>query len=241
MKVKCLIVDDEDLAIDVVEEYINRIDYLQLEGKCKSAVEALTILNQKKIDLVFLDIQMPGLTGIQLLRNLSNPPAIIFTTAYSEYALEGFELEALDYLIKPIPFDRFIRAVNRYFKLRQHQFQIPEQKETSTTERPFVFVKSDKKMVKLFLDEIVYIESLRNYVSIVLSDNRKISTLTTISNLEAKLPESSFLRVHRSFIVAIDKIESYTPGSIQMAGQYIPIGRNYKNMAMNVLDQKSIN
>lgn len=128
MKIKCLIVDDEDLAIDVIEEYINRIDYLQLEGKCKSAVEALSVLNSKQIDLLFLDIQMPGLTGIQLLKNLSNPPCVIFTTAYSEFALESYELEALDYLIKPIPFERFIKAINRYFKINQPQFLIPEKR-----------------------------------------------------------------------------------------------------------------
>ena len=240
MKIKCLIVDDEDLALDVIEEYINRIEYLQLEGKCKSAVEALSILNSKQIDLLFLDIQMPGLTGIQLLRNISNPPTVIFTTAYSEFALEGFELEALDYLIKPIPFGRFINAVNRYFKLKKHEFRIPEKKEQNATENPFVFVKSEKKMVKVFLHEILYIESQRNYVSIYLENNREVVTLNTISNIEEKLPESSFLRVHRSFIIAIDKIESYTTTIIGINSQQVPIGRNYKNMVMSILEENSI-
>ena len=241
MKVRCLIVDDEELALDVIEEYISRIDYLHLEGRCKSAVEALSILNSKQIDLVFLDIQMPGLTGTQLLRNLSNPPAVIFTTAYSEFALEGFELEALDYLIKPIPFERFIKAVNRYFKLKKHQYQIPEKKEPDSSEQPFIFVKSEKKMVKVFLHEIKYIESLRNYVSIYLENNQEVLTLNTISNIEEKLPEKSFLRIHRSFIIAINKIESYTSSNIELGGKQIPIGRNYKSMVMDVLEQNSIN
>ncbi|WP_461643688.1 LytR/AlgR family response regulator transcription factor [Labilibaculum euxinus] len=241
MKVKCLLVDDEDLALDVMEAYIKRIDYLQLEGRCKSAVEALFVLNSKKIDLLFLDIQMPGLTGIQLLRNISNPPTVIFTTAYSEYALESYDLEALDYLIKPIPFERFIKAVNRYFKLKKHDYQIPEKKEQSNTDQAFIFVKSEKKMVKVFLNEILYIESLRNYVSIYQENGQEIVTLNTISNIEEKLPETNFLRIHRSFIIAIDKIESFTSSLVQVEQKYIPIGRNYKSMVMDVLNQNSIN
>ena len=241
MKVKCLLVDDEDLALDIMEEYIKRIDYLQLEGRCKSAVEALSVLNSKKIDLLFLDIQMPGLTGIQLLRNISNPPTVIFTTAYSEYALESYDLEALDYLIKPIPFERFIKAVNRYFKLKKHDYQIPEKKEQSNTDQAFIFVKSEKKMVKVFLHEILYIESLRNYVSIYQENGQEIITLNTISNIEEKLPETNFLRIHRSFIIAIDKIESFTSSLVQVEQKYIPIGRNYKSMVMDVLNQNSIN
>ncbi|BAX81323.1 LytR/AlgR family response regulator transcription factor [Labilibaculum antarcticum] len=240
MKVKCLLVDDEDLALDVMEEYIKRIDYLQLEGRCNSAVEALSVLNNKKIDLLFLDIQMPGLTGIQLLRNISNPPTVIFTTAYSEYALESYDLEALDYLIKPIPFERFIKAVNRYFKLKKHDYQIPEKKEHNSTDQTFIFVKSEKKMVKVFLHEILYIESLRNYVSIYLANEQEIVTLNTISNIEEKLPETNFLRIHRSFIIAIDKIESFTSSIVQIEQKHIPIGRNYKSMVMDVLKQNSI-
>ncbi|MBI9059761.1 MAG: response regulator transcription factor [Labilibaculum sp.] len=240
MNIKCLIVDDEDLAQDVIEEYINRIDYLQLEGKCKSAVEALSILNTKQIDLLFLDIQMPGLTGIQLLKNISNPPTVIFTTAYSEFAVEGFELEALDYLIKPIPFGRFIKAVNRYFKLKKHDFQITEKKESISTDQPFIFVKSDKKMVKVFLHEILFIESQRNYVSIYLEKDKEIVTLNTISNIQEKLPESNFLRVHRSFVIAINKIETYSSTIIGINNNQIPIGRNYKTTVISTLEENSI-
>lgn len=240
MKIKCLIVDDEDLALDILEEYINRIDYLQLEARCKSAVEALSILNAKNIDLIFLDIQMPGLTGIQFLRNLSNPPSVIFTTAYSEYALEGFELEALDYLIKPIPFERFINAVNRYFKLNKQSLHIPEKADSESDRQPFIFIKSNKRMVKVFLHTILYIESLRNYVVIYLDNKESITTLNSITNIEEKLPETDFMRIHRSFIVAIDKIDSYSPANLEFGGQLIPIGRNYKNMVLEELNKRSI-
>ncbi|MBN2817446.1 MAG: response regulator transcription factor [Bacteroidales bacterium] len=240
MKVRCLVVDDEELAIDVITEYIGRIEYLELAGTCKSALEALSVLNQREIDLMFLDIQMPGLTGLQLLRNLSHRPEVIFTTAYLEYALEGFELQALDYLIKPVAFERFVKAINRYFKGRQQEVSLPEQILKDTFQEPFIFVKSDKMMVKVMLGDITHIESLRNYVSIYMKDGKEVKTLNTISNIEEKLPEMNFLRVHRSFIVAIDKIDCFMAGSVKIRGQFIPIGRNYRGYVKQRLDQRSI-
>lgn len=237
--VNCLIVDDESLAVDVISEYVSRIDKLHLVDTCNNAIEAMQKLNENEVDLLFLDIQMPGLTGLQLIRNLSHRPEVIFTTAYSEYALEGFELEALDYLIKPISFERFIKAVNRYFKSHQ-QIEIPQNITSNTFSDAFIFVKSDKMMVKIVLQDIKYIESLRNYVSIYLSDGREIKTMNTISNIEEKLPETHFIRVHRSYIIAIDKIESYTTGSLNISDKNIPIGRNYKEQVLNILDEKSI-
>jgi len=239
-KIKCLIVDDEDLAIDVIEEYIGRIDFLHLEAKCGSAIEALQILSNTKIDLLFLDIQMPGLTGIQLLRNLYNPPAVIFTTAYSEYAIEGFELEALDYLLKPISFERFIKAVNRYFKQKPDIRNTIKPEREISKQRAFIFLKADKRMIKIFLDEILFIESHRNYVSILLENAKEIKTLNTITNIEEKLPENKFLRIHRSFLIATDKINSYSSANIEIAGQSIPIGRNYKNIVLDFLDKDAI-
>ncbi|MBK3517447.1 LytR/AlgR family response regulator transcription factor [Carboxylicivirga marina] len=237
--VKCLVVDDEALAVDVISEYISRLDNLHLVTTCNSAVEAMHILNEQEIDLLFLDIQMPGLTGLQLIRNLSHRPEVIFTTAYSEYALEGFELEALDYLIKPISFERFIKAVNRYFKNHQ-QTEIPQSTSNDTFNEAFIFVKSDKMMVKVVLQDITHIESLRNYVSIYLNDGREVKTMNTISNIEEKLPETHFLRVHRSYLIAIDKIESYTSGNLNISGANVPIGRNYKEQVLSLLDKKSI-
>ncbi|QZE15703.1 LytTR family DNA-binding domain-containing protein [Halosquirtibacter laminarini] len=241
MKIQCLIVDDESLALDIIEQYIERIDTLQLVAKCQSAIEALDHLNNHKIDLLFLDIQMPGLTGIQLLRNISNPPPVIFTTAYSEYALESYDLEALDYLIKPIPFERFIKAINKYYKLKlptRDSIRTPVQQEVK--EKPFIFVKSDKRMVKIMLHEICYIESIRNTVSIYLTNKKVIITAMTISNIGEKLPEVEFLRVHRSFIVSISKIESYATANIKIENQWIPIGRNYKTEVLSVLQNHSI-
>lgn len=239
-KIKCLVVDDENLAIDVIEEYIGRIDFLHLEAKCNSAIDALRILNNTKIDLLFLDIQMPGLTGIQLLRNLSNPPSVIFTTAYSEYAIEGFELEALDYLLKPISFERFIKAVNRYFKLKPDTTNIKITEKNLPKQRAFIFLKSDKRMMKIFLDEILFIESHRNYVSIILENDKEIKSLNTITNIEEKLPENKFMRIHRSFLISMDKINSYSSANIDIAGQSIPIGRNYKNIVIDLLDKDAI-
>lgn len=240
-KIKCLIVDDEDLATEVIKEYIRRIDYLELAGTCSNALDAMAFLNQHTVDLLFLDIQMPGLTGLQLLKNLNDRPEVIMTTAYTQHALEGFELQVLDYLIKPIPFERFIKAINRFFKVRQPHLSLPEEGSSTQYNDTFIFVKSDKAMVKIMLTEITFIESLRNYVSIHLGKNKVIKTMNTISNIEEKLPELHFLRVHRSFIIAINKIDSYTSGSFKIDGNIIPIGRQYKESVKLALDKKSIN
>lgn len=239
-KIKCLIVDDEELAIDVLKEYVSRIDYLELTGSCRNALEAMTFLNENKVDLIFLDIQMPGLTGLQLLKNMTNRPEVIMTTAYSEYALEGFELQVLDYLIKPIPFDRFIKAINRFLKLRQPNITLTENSQTDSYNDTFIFVKSDKMMIKVLLREITYVESLRNYVAIHLTNGKMVKTMNTISNIEDKLPETHFLRVHRSFIIAIDKIDSFMSGSFKINSEIIPIGRQYKELVKRILDQNSI-
>ncbi|MCU4163114.1 LytR/AlgR family response regulator transcription factor [Carboxylicivirga caseinilyticus] len=239
-KIKCLIVDDEELAIDVLKEYVSRIDYLELTGSCRNALEAMTFLNENKVDLIFLDIQMPGLTGLQLLKNITNRPEVIMTTAYSEYALEGFELQVLDYLIKPIPFDRFIKAINRFLKLRQPNMTLTEKSQTDSYNDTFIFVKSDKMMIKVLLREITYVESLRNYVAIHLTNGKMVKTMNTISNIEDKLPETHFLRVHRSFIIAIDKIDSFMSGSFKINSEIIPIGRQYKELVKRILDQNSI-
>ncbi len=237
--IRCIIVDDEPLAIDIIAEYINRIEILQLVATCNTAVEALQVMNNTGVDLVFLDIQMPGLTGLQMLKSMNERPEVIFTTAYSEYALEGFELEALDYLIKPISFERFIKSINRYSKLYS-QKEIPQQQSQNTFSDSFMFVKSDKMMVKVMLNEITHIESVRNYVSIFLTNGEEVRTMNTISNIEEKLPETHFIRVHRSFIIAIDKIASYNSGSLNINGENIPIGRNYKDLVKNMLDRNSI-
>lgn len=237
MKIKCIIVDDEELALDVLENFISQVGFLQLEGRCKTAVEALAVLNKKKIDLMFLDIQMPGLTGMQFLKSLSHPPEVIITTAYPNHAVEGFEMQVLDYLLKPIPFERFLRAVNRF----TNKNATPGGAEIQAAIHPVsLFVKSEKQMVNIFLDDIIYIESIRNYVVIRLKDKREIRTLSTISSIEEKLPHEDFMRIHRSFIVSINKIQSYNGGGVTAGGKFLPFGRNFKDHALAALHNRGV-
>ncbi len=237
----CLIVDDEPYALDVLETFIDRLDHLQLAGRCTNAIDAFNLLHQQKVDLLFLDIQMPQLTGIEFLKNIDNPPKVIFTTAYREYALEGYELNVVDYLLKPISFDRFLKAINKVDRTPASQaaptstHALPQQ---PIYDEAFIYLKADKKMVKVLLKDILYIESLKDYV-LVKTPHKEVITYQKISYLDEKLPEDKFLRVHRSFIVAKDKIEAYSATHIELAEQEIPIGRNYKNAVLEVLSQNN--
>lgn len=237
MKINCIIIDDEELALDVLENFISQVDFLQLEGRCKTAIEALAVLNKKKVDLAFLDIQMPGLTGMQFLKSLHHPPEIIITTAYPNYAVEGFEMQVLDYLLKPIPFERFLKAVNRFtFKTATSA----ETESQATSKPASLFVKSEKQMVNVVLDDIIYIESIRNYAVIRLKDEKEIRTLSTISSIEEKLPHEDFMRIHRSFIVRMNKIQSYNGGGVIAGGQFLPFGRNFKDQALITLHKRGV-
>lgn len=243
MALKCLIVDDETLALDILENYIARLDNLELVGRCLNAMEAFNVLKQKKVDLIFLDIQMPKLTGIDFLKNLSHPPKVILTTAYRDYALEGYELNAIDYLLKPISFERFFKAINKVWEMTQPNQQTLENpnlilSNPHTTQEACVYVKADKKMVRIGLKDILYIESLKDYVRIKTTEKEVIS-YQRISYLEEKLPEDMFLRLHRSYIVAIDKIEAFTGNFVEVGKKEIPIGRNYKSEVMKVLGQNT--
>ena len=203
--INVIIVDDEPLAQDILETYIEKMPDLNLVQKCSNALQANEALKEHDIDLMFLDIQMPQLTGVDFLRSLSKPPKVIFTTAYDNYAVEGFELNAVDYLLKPISMDRFMKAANKAID----QIQL-EQKDTNagvaTTEgEDFIFVKADKKLVKIKFEDIIYIEGLKDYVIIRMDDSRVI-TLQTMKSLDGKLPTNLFKRIHRSYIVGINKI-----------------------------------
>lgn len=224
---KCIIVDDEPLAIEVIESYVDRIESLELVGKFRNAIKAFDYIQSgAPVDLIFLDIQMPKLTGIEFLKTLHQPPKVIFTTAYREYALEGFELEVLDYLLKPISFDRFMKAVSKAL----HQ-QPAAPKEVGVAMAAdgddFIFFKCDKKMIRVSLKDILYIESVKDYVKIKTAE-KEVVTHEKISVLETKLPAQHFIRVHRSFIVNIPKIESYSASEIELNQESIPVGRNYK-------------
>lgn len=228
MKIRALIVDDEPHAIAVLEKYLSQFSQIELVGKCADAIQAFQLLQQKQVDLMFLDIKMPGIKGTDLLRSLKNPPKVIFTTAYSEYALEGFELNAVDYLLKPISFERFLRAVDKVYQLTEHKSPTSITHGTPTGDQEaFIYLKVDRKTIKVDVNNILWIESLRDYVKVVVKDQEYI-TRQKISILEELLPESRFVRIHRSFIVALAKIDSFYAYSMEVAGHELPIGRNYK-------------
>lgn len=247
MKIRCLLVDDEPLALNVLESYIQRMDGLELIARCENALQAFDILLTQSIDLVFLDIQMPRLDGIEFLKTLHNPPLVIFTTAYREYAIEAFELDVVDYLLKPIPFSRFLKAVNKAFSILQYKQPVSAGAGSMPTPLPGsaedapplhsqenIIVRADKKMIKIPLEDIQYIESLKDYVIIYLP-NRRVVTKQKISYLEQKLPVGDFLRIHRSFLVAINKIRAFSLNSVEINNQELPIGRSYKSEVSKVL------
>lgn len=240
MKINCLIVDDEPLAIDVLYSYTQRVDGLEVVGKCNNAIQAFDFVQKGGIDLLFLDIQMPKLSGLEFLDTLKNPPKVIFTTAYRDYAIEAFEVDAVDYLLKPVSFSRFLKAVSKAHMLMQPtQALLPGlamhmEEQVHLHSMEFIYVKSDKKTVKVFLKDILYIESLKDYV-IIHTPSKRIVTKQKISYLEQKLPEEHFLRIHRSFIISVDQIEAFSPTSIDINGQELPIGRSYKSEVNKVL------
>jgi DNA-binding LytR/AlgR family response regulator len=228
-KIICLAVDDEPPALDVLKKFINSVYTLELAGTCLDAVEAINFLQANPVDLIFLDIKMPELLGTDLIRSLKNPPKVIFTTAFRKYAVEGFELDAVDYLLKPISFERFLKAVNKVLQLNITAPQISSQSNTQQKEpaSTFLYFRTDRKMVKIFFEDILFVESLKDYIKIV-TTSKTIVTKYVLSELEDVLPTIDFLRIHKSYIVAINKIESYNADSIQVANRELPIGRFYK-------------
>lgn len=236
MKIKCITIDDEHLAHKLLADYITKVPMLELAGQFKKAADALEIINAGQIDLIFLDIQMPGFTGIEFMESLQNKPLVIFTTAYSEYALKGYELEVIDYLLKPIEFERFVKAVNKAAKqlmLQSNNKNTPE-KTSANKEQDFIFVKSGYKSIKVKLDDILYIEGLKEYANIF-TEERKYTLLERLKNLELTLPSHKFIRVHKSFIVAINKINAVYGNIIEIKNKKIPVGRTYKKEIENTL------
>ncbi len=237
-KIKCLIIDDEPPAQVILKKYIAQVSSLDFAGACNNAMEAISFLQQQQVDLLFLDIEMPGLLGTNFIRTINNPPKVIFTTAYRKFAVEGFELNAVDYLLKPISFDRFIMGVNKVLQLNFQPTNGTLQATELTTEHnnPFLYLRADRKMVKILFNEILFIESLKDYIKIV-TINKTIVSRQSISSLENMLPKDSFLRIHRSYIVAINRIDSFNGEIIDIAKNELPIGRLFKHGVSNQLSK----
>jgi DNA-binding LytR/AlgR family response regulator len=235
-KIICLAVDDEPPALEVLKKYIASVPTLQLAGTCADALEALTVLQQNSIDLLFLDIQMPQLLGTDLMRTLKNPPKVIFTTAFRKFAVEGFELDAVDYLLKPISFERFLKAVNKVMDTNLHTLEnnlfFADNKNKQAD--AFITVRADRKNLKVPLDDILFIESLKDYIKVVTS-SKTIITKQSISSIEEVLPQKDFLRIHRSYIVSLCKIESYTNELIEIAKYELPVSRMYRHEVGKIL------
>lgn len=233
MKTRCLIVDDEPLAIKVIESHVGKMPDLEVIATCSNAVEAFDVLMKKPVDLVFLDVEMPEITGLEFLKSLRVRPAVIITTAYREFALDAYESDAIDYLLKPVSFERFFKAVSKYYNWKGSGSR-EVHGENDVSGGSFIYVRSDRKVVKVMLSDILFIESLKDYVKIHL-DGEMIITKEKISHLEEKLPEKSFIRTHRSFIVAVNKIRAFTAETIEIENHEIPIGRTYKNSVFGFL------
>lgn len=228
----CLAVDDEPPALEVLKKYIASIPSLQLAGCCCNAVEALQILQHAKIDLIFLDIQMPQILGTEFLRTLKNPPKIIFTTAFRKFAVEGFELDAVDYLLKPISFERFLKAVN---KVMDRNLPIIKETESShNNQEAFICFRADRKVIKVPLNDILFIESLKDYVKVV-TTSKSIVTKQSISSVEEMLPRNDFVRIHRSYIVSLTKVQSYNSELIEIDKHELPISRMYRHQVERAL------
>jgi DNA-binding LytR/AlgR family response regulator len=232
-KINVLLVDDEYLALQLLENFANKLPELAIVAKTKSPIEALDILNKEKIDLLFLDIQMPTLSGLNLLKTLKEQPATVFTTAYADYALDAFDLNVVDYLLKPFAFERFLQAVNKAKEqiLNRRQISLPTPVENVQTPLEYLSVKADSKIIKVFLDDILFIEGLREYVRIVCKDE-KIVTFERLKNLEATLPDSQFLRVHKSYLINISKVKSIEGNLLTIASYQVPISRGKKDIVV---------
>lgn len=237
--IRCLVVDDEPLALDILTDYIEKVPFLKLISATTSAFEALAIAQKDEIDLIFLDVQMPELTGIQFLKIINGKCNVILTTAYSQYALDGYELDVADYLLKPIAFDRFYKSVLKVQNTIQQVSPQAPVKVIDNTINSFIFVKTEHRIQKIYLDDILYIEGLKDYISIFTKTERVI-TLQHMKKMEESLPAGRFIRVHKSYIVSIDKIESIERSRIQIGNKIIPIGDTYRDNFFKTIQDKNI-
>lgn len=228
----CIAIDDEPLALDLLKDYTDKIPFLKLERTFLNPIEGLSYLQENKVDMVFLDVELPYVNGIEFVKCLQTRPQVIFTTAFEKYALAGYDLEITDYLVKPIMFERFLKATNKAYSLNKLSKKVSDRAEVNVSEKEnqpeFIMVKSGYNTIKVNLNEILYIEGLKDYIKIHLPD-KTILTLNSLKKLQEILPESRFVRVHRSFIVPLEKIDSIQRNRIVIGKNFIPVGENYKN------------
>lgn len=220
-KWKCLIVDDEPPAVKILESYAEALDYLEISGVCNNAFQAIDMLNKEQIDLMFLDVNMPKLLGTDLLKTIRHPAKVIFTTAHKDYAIEAFELDAIDYLLKPVSFERFVKAVNKACQVS------PDETVQNGHAPDFLYFRADRKMVKVFLDDITFIESFKDYIVIHREKDPVLKVKYSISSVENMLPRNLFLRIHRSYIVSVKKVTAYTNNDVEIGKTELPVSRSY--------------
>jgi DNA-binding LytR/AlgR family response regulator len=234
MKLHCLLIDDEPPALKVLESYISNINGLEIVAQCKNALEALDVLQRKTIDVIFLDIKMPKILGIEFLRNLSHPPKVIFVTAYRDYAVDGYELDAVDYLVKPVSFERFLKAIIKLKLILGDRTSIQNNDYLANPD-VFIYLKADRSMKKIFINDILFIESWKDYIKLFLTGDKSLLIKKSISSMETILSEHKFLRVHRCYMVSMNKISGYNALSVQIGSKEIPIGRLYKQAVLKSL------
>lgn len=234
MKLNCLIIDDEPWALDLMEDFIQKIPYLKLVARCEGPMAAIPWFEKEEIDLVLLDIKMPDLSGIQFLKILPKKPAVIFVTAYHEFAVEGYELDAIDYLLKPVPFDRFVAAISK-----AHEYIAYRKNKPSHRKDDFLFIKTAHKIQKLFYSDIVYLEGLKDYTKIHLTDSKKpVVTLQSLKYFESRLPNEDFIRIHRSYIVSLRKVDTVSRKTVFLGETELPCSEHYKDLLYNIIGEK---
>jgi two-component system, LytTR family, response regulator len=234
MKVNCIIIDDEPWALDLLEDFIQKVPYLNLVARCEGPVEAFPYFEKEEIDLVLLDIRMPDLSGTQFLKTLNKKPAVIFVTAHNEFALEGFELDAIDYLLKPVSFDRFMAAVNKAYEYIGFR-----KAKTMAKKDDFLFIKTSHKIQKIFYSDILYLEGLKDYTKIHLVDSKKpFVTLQSLKYFESRLPNDEFIRIHRSYIISLRKVDTVSRKAVLLGETELPCSEHYRNMLYSIIGEK---